>query len=204
MPEFASVAAEPVVRLIEQFHKLPGVGPKSAQRMAYHILRMPADDARALAEAVLDVKEKISFCGVCQNLTDIDPCRICADSRRDDSIICVVEEPLDILALEKTHVFRGRYHVLHGVLSPLNGVNPEDLKIRELLLRLGNDTVTEVIMAINPNLDGDVTSAHLERLIAPMGIKISRLARGLPVGADLEFADEITLTRALQNRQAVG
>jgi recombination protein RecR len=202
--EPTAIAAAPVARLIDEFHKLPGIGPKSAQRLAYHVLRAPADDAHALAAAILDVKDRITFCGVCQNITDVDPCLICNSSTRDATQICVVEEPLDILALERTRVFKGRYHVLHGVLSPLNGINAEDLKIRELIDRLRDGTVTEVIMAINPNAEGDVTTMYLERLIAPLGVKVSRLARGLPVGADLEFADEVTLTRALENRQPVG
>lgn len=204
MPETTSVAAAPVARLIDEFHKLPGIGPKSAQRLAYHVLRASSDEARALAEAILDVKERITFCGTCQNITDVDPCLICASPARDASQICVVEEPLDILALERTRVFKGRYHVLHGVLSPLNGINAEDLKVRELIERLRDGSVAEVIMAINPNAEGDVTTMYLERLIAPLGVKVSRLARGLPVGADLEFADEVTLTRALENRQPVG
>ena len=203
MPDVPLAAAAPVAKLIEEFNKLPGIGPKSAQRLAYHVLRTPTDDARALADAILDVKERITFCAVCQNITDVDPCAICSSTQRDATQICVVEEPLDILALERTRVFKGRYHVLHGVLSPLNGVNAEDLKIRELLDRLRDGEVREVIMAINPNAEGDVTTMYLERLIAPLGVKVSRLARGLPVGADLEFADEVTLTRALENRQAV-
>jgi recombination protein RecR len=201
--ESSTVAAAPVARLIDEFHKLPGIGPKSAQRLAYHVLRAPADDARSLAEAIMDVKERITLCSVCQNITESDPCSICTSSQRDATVICVVEEPLDILALERTRVFKGRYHVLHGVLSPLNGINAEDLKIRELLARLGDGEVREVIMAINPNAEGDVTTMYLERLIAPLDVKVSRLARGLPVGADLEFADEVTLTRALENRQPV-
>ena len=203
MPETTTVAAAPVARLIDEFHKLPGIGPKSAQRLAYYVLRASIDEARALAEAILDVKDRITFCSVCQNITDVDPCSICNSPNRDASQICVVEEPLDILALERTRVFKGRYHVLHGVLSPLNGVNPEDLKIRELIARLGDGEVKEVIMAINPNAEGDVTTMYLEGLIKPLGIRVTRLARGLPVGADLEFADEVTLTRALENRQTL-
>jgi recombination protein RecR len=203
VPELTTVAAAPVARLIDEFHKLPGIGPKSAQRLAYHVLRAPLDDARALAEAILDVKERITFCTTCQNITDVNPCAICSNPNRDDGQICVVEEPLDILALERTRVFKGRYHVLHGVLSPLNGVNVEDLKIRELFERLQDGAVHEVIMAINPNVEGDATTMYLERLITPLGVKVSRLARGLPVGADLEFADEVTLTRALENRQSM-
>ena len=203
MPESTTIAAAPVARLIDEFHKLPGIGPKSAQRLAYHMLRTSIDEARALAEAILDVKDRITFCAVCQNITDVDPCSICRSDNRDASQICVVEEPLDILALERTRVFKGRYHVLHGVLSPLNGVNQDDLKIRELLARLGDGEVKEVIMAINPNVEGDATTMLLERLIAPLGVRVTRLARGLPVGADLEFADEVTLTRALENRQTL-
>jgi recombination protein RecR len=203
VPESTTVAAAPVARLIDEFHKLPGIGPKSAQRLAYYVLRAPLDDARALAEAILDVKERITFCTTCQNITDVDPCAICRSPNRDSAQICVVEEPLDILALERTRIFKGRYHVLHGVLSPLNGVNVEDLKIRELLARLADGEVREVIMAINPNVEGDATTMYLERQITPLGVKVSRLARGLPVGADLEFADEITLTRALENRQSM-
>ncbi len=204
MPESTTIAAAPVARLIDEFHKLPGIGPKSAQRLAYFVLRGSEEDARALAEAILDVKERITFCSVCQNITDVNPCAICSNPNRDQSQICVVEEPLDILALERTRVFKGRYHVLHGVLSPLNGINAEDLKIRELIARLGDGEVTEVIMAINPNAEGDVTTMYLERLIKPLDVRVSRLARGLPVGADLEFADEVTLTRALENRQPLG
>jgi recombination protein RecR len=198
-----TVAVAPVARLIDEFHKLPGIGPKSAQRLAYHILRASNDEARTLAEAILDVKERTTFCSTCQNITDTDPCSICSSPTRDASQICVVEEPLDILALERTRVFKGRYHVLHGVISPLDGVGQDDLKIRELIERLQDGSVTEVIMAINPNVAGDVTTMVIERLIAPLGVRVSRLARGLPVGADLEFADEVTLTRALENRQPV-
>lgn len=203
MQDSPAVAAAPVARLIEEFHKLPGVGPKSAQRLAYHMLRVPLDDARALAEAILDVKERITLCSGCQNITDVNPCALCTSPHRDRSVMCVVEEPLDILALEKTRIFKGRYHVLHGVLSPLNGIGPDDIKIRELIARLQDGEVREVIMALNPNLEADTTTMYVERLIAPFGIKVSRLARGLPVGADLEFADEVTLTRALENRQSV-
>ena len=204
MPESTTIAAAPVARLIDEFHKLPGIGPKSAQRLAYFVLRGSEEDARALAEAILDVKERITFCSICQNITDVNPCAICSNPNRDQSQICVVEEPLDILALERTRVFKGRYHVLHGVLSPLNGINAEDLKIRELIARLGDGEVSEVIMAINPNAEGDVTTMYLERMIKPLDVKVSRLARGQPVGADLEFADEVTLTRALENRQPLG
>ena len=193
--------AGPVIRLIEEFHKLPGIGPKSAQRLAYHVLRAPAGDAKALAEAILDVKERIVLCSLCQNLTDINPCAICSNPSRDASVICVVEEPLDVLALERTRSFRGLYHVLHGVISPMDGIGPEDLKMAELLARVGRGSVREVIMATNPNLQGEATAMYASRLLAPLGVRVTRLARGLPVGADLEYADEVTLSRAIENRQ---
>lgn len=203
MPDSATSAAAPVARLIDEFHKLPGVGPKTAQRLAYHVLRTSADDAHALAQAIVDVKEQITFCTSCQNLTDVDPCSICGSAKRDASIICVVEEPLDILALERTRSYRGLYHVLHGVISPLNGIGPDDLKIKELMARLSRGGVHEVIMATNPNVEGDATAMWLDRNITPLGVRVTRLARGLAMGADLEYADEVTLTRALEGRQAV-
>jgi recombination protein RecR len=192
-----------VVRLIEEFHKLPGVGPKSAQRLTYYLLRMPAAEARALAEAILEVKERIAVCSVCQNVTDTDPCRICANDRRERSMICVVEEPLDILAVERSASYQGTYHVLHGAISPMDGIGPEDLKIEELLGRLRSGDVTEVILATNPNLEGEATAMYLTRLLSPLGLKVTRLARGLPVGGDLEYADDVTLTRAMEGRQEV-
>jgi recombination protein RecR len=196
-------AAEPVARLIEEFHKLPGIGPKSAARLAYHILRIPETGARSLAEAIVDVKEKITLCSVCQNLTDSEPCAICRNEDRDLSTICVVEEPLDILALERTGQFKGLYHVLHGVISPMEGIGPDDLKISELLERLKDGVVGEVILATNPNLEGEATAMYLQRLISPLGIRVTSLARGLPVGGDLEYADEVTLGRALEGRREV-
>ncbi len=195
-----STAAAPVARLIDQFNKLPGIGPKSAQRLAYHVLRMPVDEAEALAQAIVDVKERILLCHVCQNLSDTDPCGICRNEVRDHSTICVVEEPLDILAFERTRSFKGIYHVLHGVISPMDGIGPDDLKVRELLARLSDRSVSEVILGTNPTLEGDATAMYLDRLIAPTGVRVTRLARGLPVGADLEYADEVTLTRALEGR----
>jgi recombination protein RecR len=195
--------AAPVARLIEEFHKLPGIGPKSAQRLTYHLLRAPAEEARALAQAILEVKEKIVLCSVCQNITDSDPCAICSNSERDHGAICVVEEPLDILALERAGAYKGLYHVLHGVISPMDGVGPEDLKVQELLSRLRSGDVREVIMATNPNLEGEATAMYIARLISPLGVKVTRLARGLPVGADLEYADNVTLARALEGRQEV-
>ncbi|MHB8574474.1 MAG: recombination mediator RecR [Dehalococcoidia bacterium] len=198
-----SLAAAPVAKLIDEFHKLPGVGPKSAQRLAYYILRTSTDEAHALAQAIVDVKEQITFCGACQNLTDVDPCGICASDRRDPTTICVVEEPLDVLAVERTRSYKGLYHVLHGVISPVNGIGPEDLKIPELIKRLRDGVVREVIMATNPNVEGDATAMWLESKIAPMHVRVTRLARGLAMGADLEYADEVTLTRALEGRQLV-
>ncbi|MGA2285760.1 MAG: recombination mediator RecR [Dehalococcoidia bacterium] len=199
-----TTAALPVSRLIEAFNKLPGIGPKSAQRLTYYLLRAPSDEARALAEAILEVKEKIVLCSTCQNITDSDPCGVCRDDQRDRSKICIVEEPLDILALERTGSYKGLYHVLHGVISPMDGIGPDELKVRELLARLKSPAdVREVIMATNPNLEGEATAMYLTRLIAPLGIRMTRLARGLPVGADLEYADDVTLTRALEGRQEV-
>jgi recombination protein RecR len=195
--------AAPVARLIEEFHKLPGIGPKSAQRLTYHLLRAPADEARAFAQAILEVKDKIVLCSTCQNITDNDPCAICSNPARDHGAICVVEEPLDILALERAGAFRGLYHVLHGVISPMDGIGPEELKVQELLSRLRLGDVHEVIMATNPNLEGEATAMYIARLISPLGVKVTRLARGLPVGADLEYADNVTLARALEGRQEV-
>jgi recombination protein RecR len=204
MTPTASSAALPVSRLIEAFNKLPGIGPKSAQRLTYYLLRAPQEEAQALAQAILEVKEKIVLCSICQNITDCDPCAICEDGQRDRTKICIVEEPLDILALERTGSYKGLYHVLHGVISPMDGIGPDELKVRELLARLKSPAeVQEVIMATNPNLEGEATAMYLTRLIAPLGIRVTRLARGLPVGADLEYADDVTLTRAIEGRQEV-
>ena len=194
-------AAPSVARLIQELNRLPGIGPKSAQRLAYYLIKLPTDEAHALAEAIVAVKEKIIFCSGCQNLTDTDPCAICADSRRDESQICVVEEPLDVLALERTHCYRGLYHVLHGVISPMNGVGPDDLKMKELLPRFVNGSVSEVIIATNPTLEGEATAMYLRRHVVPPELKVTHLARGLPVGGDLEYADDQTLTRAFQGRR---
>jgi recombination protein RecR len=203
MSETVPSTAMPVSRLIEEFSKLPGVGPKSAQRLTYYLLRASAEDAQALAQAILEVKEKIILCSLCQNITDSDPCAICRNDQRDQDSICVVEEPLDILALERTGSYKGLYHVLHGVISPMDGIGPDDLKVRELLARLKTGQVQEVIMATNPNLEGEATAMYLTRLIAPLGLKVTRLARGLPMGADLEYADNVTLARAIEGRQEV-
>ena len=196
-----SGAAAPVAKLIEELHRLPGIGPKGAQRLAYHLLRASKEEATALAEAIVEVKERITLCSQCQNTTDVDPCSICSDSNRDRTVICVVEEPLDILAIERTRGHRGLYHVLHGSISPMEGIGPEQLKVRELLERLRDGVVTEVIMATNPNLEGEATSMYVSRLLQPLGVRVTRLARGLPMGGDLEYADDLTLARALENRQ---
>lgn len=194
-------APAPVARLIQELNRLPGIGPKSAQRLAYYIIRLPSEDAQALADAVLDVKDRIIFCSVCQNLTEIDPCAICSGPRRDRSLICVVEEPLDVLVMERASFYRGLYHVLHGVISPMNGVGPEDLRIKELLPRLEDGSVKEVVIGVNPTLEGDATAMYIQRLISPLGVKVSNLARGLPVGGHLEYADDVTLSQAYQGRR---
>lgn len=193
--------AEPVADLIREFSKLPGIGPKSAQRLVYHLLRNPDEEAKALAEAVLMLKEKIKLCSVCFNITDCDPCLICQDTERDHSKICVVEKPADIPPLERTGKYQGVYHVLHGAINPSQGVEPGELKINELVSRLQDGSVTEVILATNPNLEGETTALYLRQIISPLGIRISRLARGLPFGAELEYADDVTLTQALESRQ---
>ena len=192
--------APPVARLIEQLNKLPGIGTKSAQRLAYYVIRMPRGEAEALAEAIGKVKESLTFCSACQNITESDPCKICADTSRDHSRICVVQEPLDVLALERTSVYHGLYHVLHGIIDPMNSVGPEDLRIRELLTRLNDGTVEEVVVGTNPTIEGEATAMYIRQIVAPLGPKVTRLARGLPVGADLEYADDLTLARAFDGR----
>jgi len=193
--------AEPIARLIEELNKLPGIGPKSAQRLAYHLLRSPDEEAKALAEAILTLKEKIKLCSLCFNNTDCDPCRVCQDKERDHSKICVVEKPSDILPLEQTGKYDGVYHVLHGTISPTQGIGPEELKIKELLVRLKDGPVTEVIVATNPNVESETMAMYLQRIITPLGIRVTRLARGLPFGAELEYADDLTLGQALENRR---
>ena len=193
--------ARPISRLIEELNKLPGIGPKSAQRLAYHLLQAPPERSHDLAEAIIDLKQNLRLCSICLNITDTEPCGICTDGTRDVTRICVVEEPIDILPLERTKKFRGLYHVLHGVISPGDGIKPEDLHIRELLDRLAANSIIEVILATNPNVEGEATSMYIQRLISPMGIRVTRLARGLPFGGDLEYADDITLSRAMEGRQ---
>jgi len=194
---------EPIQRLIEAFHRLPGIGPKSAQRLAYHVLRTSEQEASALAQALLDVKQRIRFCSLCMNITEADPCAFCQDSRRDHTVVCVVEQPLDVLAIERSGGFRGLYHVLHGVLNPMDGIGPEHIHVRELVVRLQTGEIQEVIMATNPSLEGEATAMYIQRLIGPAGLKVTRLARGLPSGADLEYTDDVTLARALEGRQEI-
>ena len=189
--------------LIDEFGRLPGIGPKSAQRIAFHILAADPADIRRLAEVLLEVKEKVRFCRVCGNVAEADECRICQDARRDRSVICVVEEPKDVVAIERTREFRGRYHVLGGAISPIEGIGPDDLRVKELMQRLADDDVTELILATDPNLEGEATATYLARLVKPMGLKVTRLASGLPVGGDLEYADEVTLGRAFEGRRAL-
>ena len=193
--------APPVARLIEQLHKLPGIGPKTAQRLAYYLIRMPAEEAAALAQAIGTVKERTTLCGRCQNITEADPCRICADPARDQTLLCVVQEPLDVLAIERTGVYRGLYHVLHGIIDPMRNVGPEDLHIRDLVARLTDEPIAEVVLAMNPTVEGETTALYVRQLVMPLGRKVTRLARGLPVGGDLEYADDLTVARAFEGRQ---
>lgn len=196
-----TVTVEPIARLIEELARLPGIGPKTAQRLTFFLLRQPKDAAIRLADAIVHMKEQTMLCSVCLNLTDVDPCPVCRDERRDATMICVVEEPLDILAIERSREYRGKYHVLHGAISPMEGVGPDDLKISELLRRLGDGVVEEVILATNPNVEGEATATYLARLLRPLGIRVSRIARGLPAGGDLEYADDVTLASALEGRR---
>ncbi len=192
---------DPLARLIDELSKMPTVGPKTAQRLAFHILRLPPEEAQALAEAILDVKAKMRHCSTCFTITAVDPCAICADPARNGAVLCVVEDPRDVIALERTREFRGRYHVLHGAISPLDGVGPDDLKIPQLLTRVQAGGVTEVIVATNPRVEGEATAIYLARALKPLGVRVTRIAHGLPVGGDLEYADEVTLARALEGRR---
>jgi len=189
--------------LIDELGRLPGVGPKSAQRIAFHLLGTDGIEVQRLADAITTVKEKVRFCETCGNVAESEQCRICADERRDQTVLCVVEEPKDVVAVERTREFRGRYHVLGGAIDPMNGVGPEELRIRQLLTRLGDGTITEVIIATDPNIEGEATATYLARMLVPLGITVSRLASGLPVGGDLEYADEVTLGRAFEGRRTV-
>lgn len=190
-------------RLIDEFRKMPSVGRKSAERMAFYVLGLEDKDVKGLADAIVSAHEKIHQCSVCRNLTEDEVCPICKNDKRDKSIICVVEDPRDVAAIERTHEYNGLYHVLHGVISPINGIGPEEITIKELLSRLGDNTVNEIIMATNPTVEGEATAMYISRLLKPMGISVSRLAYGIPVGADLEYADEVTLSRALEGRREI-
>jgi recombination protein RecR len=189
--------------LIDELGRLPGVGPKSAQRIAFYLLAADPTDVKRLADVLLEVKAKVRFCRVCGNVAEADECRICQDPRRDPAVICVVEEPKDVVAVERTREFRGRYHVLGGAISPIEGIGPDDLRVKELMTRLADGTVTELIIATDPNLEGEATATYLARLVKPMGLTVSRLASGLPVGGDLEYADEVTLGRAFEGRRSL-
>ena len=193
---------DPLIRLIEQLQRLPGIGPKSAQRLAFHILKNTREDADRLVDAVREVKERVTYCSVCNNITAVDPCAFCSSGDRDPHIICVVEEPQNVGAIEKTREFKGLYHVLMGALSPLQGIGPDDLKIRGLLARVTNG-VSEVILATNPNVEGEATAIYLARLLKPLGVKVTRIAMGVPVGSDLEYADEVTMHKAMEGRREV-
>jgi recombination protein RecR len=197
----ARVYAPPVQSLIDELGRLPGVGPKSAQRIAFHLLKLPDEDAFRLARSITEAKEKVSFCRRCFNVCEGEECGVCADPRRDATVVCVVEEPRDVVAVEKTGEFRGRYHVLQGAISPLEGIGPDQIRVRELLTRLGVEEIAEVILCTNPNIEGEATAMYLARLLKPLGIRVTRIASGLPVGGDLEYADELTLGRALEGRR---
>jgi recombination protein RecR len=195
---------DPLTRLIEQFQRLPGIGVKSAQRLAFHVLKTPREEVDRLAEAMREVKDRVTYCSVCSNITDTDPCFYCTDGGRDRRVICVVEEPENVTAVEKTRDFKGLYHVLMGALSPLQGVGPDDLKIKELLTRVGGGgAVEEVILATNPNVEGEATAIYLARLLKPLGVRVTRIAMGVPVGSDLDYADQVTMQRALEGRREV-
>ncbi|MBC6678799.1 recombination mediator RecR [Zhenpiania hominis] len=193
--------AKPLARLINELSRLPGIGGKTAQRLAFHILSMEEKEARALADSIIEAKQKMTYCSVCGNLTDTDPCVICSDPSRDRSVICVVETPKDVVAMEKIKEYNGLYHVLHGAISPMEGIGPEDINLKQLIVRLQNEDVRELILATNPNIEGEATAMYIARLIKPSGIRVSRIAHGIPVGGDLEYADEVTLLKAMEGRR---
>jgi recombination protein RecR len=193
--------SEPLAKLVEQLQRLPGIGAKSAQRLAFHVLKTPREEVERLADAMREVKDRVTYCSACSNITDVDPCYYCTDSSRDHRLICVVEEPENVSAIEKTRDFKGLYHVLMGALSPLHGVGPDDLKIKGLLARVGHGSVEEVILATNPNVEGEATAIYLARLLKPLGVRVTRIAMGVPVGSDLEYADEVTMQRAMEGRR---
>jgi recombination protein RecR len=193
--------SEPLAKLVEQLQRLPGIGAKSAQRLAFHVLKTPREEIERLADAMREVKDRVTYCSACSNITDIDPCYYCTDGGRDHRLICVVEEPENVSAIEKTRDFKGLYHVLMGALSPLHGVGPDDLKIKGLLARVGRGSVEEVILATNPNVEGEATAIYLAKLLKPLGVRVTRIAMGVPVGSDLEYADEVTMQRAMEGRR---
>jgi recombination protein RecR len=192
---------EPIAKLIDSFSRLPGIGPKTAARLAFHVLRMSEEDVVEFAKALVSVKRNLHYCSICCNITDVDPCRICQDKTRDPSVICVVQEAKDLVAMERTKEYDGQYHVLQGAISPMEGIGPDEIRIAELLKRLTDDRVKELILATNPNIEGEATAMYLSRLVKPFGIKVTRIAHGLPVGGDLEYADEVTLSKALEGRR---
>ena len=193
----------PITRLIEEFSKLPGVGRKTAQRLAFHIINMNTNDVEALSKAIIEAKREIRYCSVCCNITDTDPCSMCSNKNRDSSVICVVEDPRDVAAMERTREFKGQYHVLNGVISPMDGIGPDMIKIKELIQRLGAQDVREIIMATNPTIEGEATAMYISRILKPLEVKVTRIASGLPVGGDLEYADEVTLSKALEGRKEI-
>ena len=192
---------DPLGKLIEQLQRLPGIGSKSAQRLAFHILKTPREEVERLADAMRDVKDRVTYCSTCSNITDVDPCYYCTESSRDHRLICVVEQPENVTAVEKTRDFKGLYHVLMGALSPLHGIGPDDLKIKELLTRVGHGSIDEVILATNPNVEGEATAIYLAKLLKPLGVRVTRIAMGVPVGSDLDYADEVTMQRAMEGRR---
>ena len=193
----------PLAKLIEAFERLPGIGHKTAQRLAFYVLGLPEDEAAAMADAIVNAKRSVKYCKICQNLTDSEVCALCSGDKRDNTIVCVMESPKDVVQMEKTHEFSGLYHVLHGAISPMDNIGPEDIRIKELLARLCDGTITEVIMATNPNLEGEATAMYISKLIKPLGVKVTRIAYGVPVGGDLEYADEVTLSKAMQLRTEI-
>ena len=199
--EYSNVQS--INNLVESFHRLPGIGPKMAQRLTYHLVRMSSKEADSLANAIRDLKEKIIYCSSCHNISDINPCLICQDTTRDSSIICVVEDPLDVVAIEGATVFKGIYHVLHGVIAPMKGIGPEDIQLNDLIDRINQGNVKELVLATNPNIEGDATAAYIQDLVISLDVKVTRLARGLPMGGDLEYADFVTLGRAIEGRQVL-
>jgi recombination protein RecR len=194
---------EPIAKLMDAFGRLPGIGPKTAGRLAFYVLRMKEEDVLDFAKALVNVKRNLHYCSICCNITDVDPCRICQDKSRDGSVICAVQEPKDLVAMERTKEFNGYYHVLHGAISPMEGIGPDDIRIAELLKRLSDDRVQELILATNPNIEGEATAMYLSRLVKSFGLKVTRIAHGLPVGGDLEYADEVTLSKALEGRREI-